>query len=131
MLETVVLGLDELEAIRLADLEGLYQEEAAERMGISRPTFGRLVGVARRKVADALFHGRALAVTGGTVHLGNTSWFSCTMCGQRWCLPPRAAPPVACSECGSEQVSGVPHLREHPGRRRGARGGGRGRRGRA
>jgi predicted DNA-binding protein (UPF0251 family) len=66
-LETVVLGLDELEAIRLADLEGLYQEEAAARMGISRPTFGRLVAQARHKVADALFNGKALMFSGGTV----------------------------------------------------------------
>ena len=54
--QTVELRLDELEAIRLADLEGLYHDAAAERMGISRPTFGRLVAGARRKVAEALLH---------------------------------------------------------------------------
>lgn len=67
LLETVALGLDELEAIRLADMDGLYHEEAAARMGISRPTFGRLVSEARHKVADALFHGKALVFAGGTV----------------------------------------------------------------
>lgn len=59
-LEELVLRPDELESLRLADLEGLYQEEAAERMGISRPTFARLVETARRKVADALVNGRAI-----------------------------------------------------------------------
>lgn len=59
-LEWVELAADESEAIRLADLEGLYQEEAAERMGISRPTFSRIVEQARRKVAMALIHGKAL-----------------------------------------------------------------------
>jgi predicted DNA-binding protein (UPF0251 family) len=57
-----VLALDELEALRLADLEGMYQEAAAERMGISRSTFARIVEQARRKVADALVHGRTLRV---------------------------------------------------------------------
>jgi len=59
-LEELVLRPDELESLRLADLEGLYQEDAAERMGISRPTFARLVETARRKVADALVNGRAI-----------------------------------------------------------------------
>ena len=47
----IVLTVDEFEALRLADYEGLYQKQAAERMGISRPTFGRIVEAARRKVA--------------------------------------------------------------------------------
>lgn len=59
-LEERVLRPDELESLRLADLEGLYQEQAAERMGISRPTFARLVEGARRKVVEALVHGRAI-----------------------------------------------------------------------
>jgi len=67
-LEEVILTLDELEAIRLADLEGLYQEEAAEKMGISRPTFGRILDSAHRKVAEALISGKALRIEGGVVH---------------------------------------------------------------
>lgn len=70
-LEEVTLTLDELEALRLADLLGLYQEEAAERMRVSRPTFGRIVESARRKVAEALVSGKALRVEGGPV-LGPT-----------------------------------------------------------
>ena len=66
-LTTVVLTLDEFEALRLADLEGLYQARAAERMGVSRPTFGRIVGSARRKVAQALVRGQALMIEGGPV----------------------------------------------------------------
>ena len=67
MLEEVVLGLDELEALRLADLNGLYQDQAAKQMKISRPTFSRIVEQARRKVADALIHGKALRLEGGAV----------------------------------------------------------------
>jgi len=65
----VVLTLDEFEAIRLADLEGLYQEQGAARMHVSRPTFGRILGTAHRKVAEALAHGRALKIEGGTVRV--------------------------------------------------------------
>ena len=65
--DLVVLTVDELEALRLADLGGLGQEEAARRMNISRPTFGRIVEQARRKVADALVHGKGIGIKGGVV----------------------------------------------------------------
>lgn len=135
-LQTVVLGLDELEAIRLADLEGLYQEEGAARMQISRPTFGRLLAQARAKVADALFHGKALVFEGGAVLLGTAAGFECGQCGQRWQLPAQSAPPGECVSCGSERISsvmppvaGAGNQRAGRGRRgRGARRGGSGRR---
>ena len=63
----VVLGMDELEALRLADLEGLYHQEAARRMGISRATFGRILASARRKLALALIEQQVLAVGEGPV----------------------------------------------------------------
>ena len=63
------MTLDEFEAIRLADLEGLYQEQAAETMSVSRPTFSRIVESAHRKIADVLVHGKALRIEGGPVHL--------------------------------------------------------------
>ena len=66
-LEEVALGLDELEALRLADYEGLYQEAAALRMGVSRQTFGRIVEAARRKTASALVEGKALRIGGGPI----------------------------------------------------------------
>jgi predicted DNA-binding protein (UPF0251 family)/predicted Fe-Mo cluster-binding NifX family protein len=64
-LEEVRLGYDEAEALRLADLEGLYQEAAARSMGVSRQTFGRIIEVARRKVSDAILNGKALRIDGG------------------------------------------------------------------
>ncbi len=66
-LEEVALHLDEFEAIRLADYEKLYQEEAAARMNISRQTFGRIIEAARGKIADALISGKALKIEGGPV----------------------------------------------------------------
>ncbi|MBD3335703.1 MAG: DUF134 domain-containing protein [Candidatus Eisenbacteria bacterium] len=68
-LDQIVMSLDEFEALRLADLDGLYQEEAAAEMGVSRPTFSRIIDSARRKLADALVHGKALRIEGGSVHL--------------------------------------------------------------
>ncbi|MCX5811749.1 MAG: DUF134 domain-containing protein [Proteobacteria bacterium] len=61
-LKEVLLNLDEFEAIRLADYEGLYHEKAAEQMNISRPTFGRILDNARNKVADIIINGKALQI---------------------------------------------------------------------
>lgn len=66
-LQWQTLALDELEAIRLADAEGLSQEEIAERMGVSRPTVSRILARARRTVAQALTRGDALQIEGGPV----------------------------------------------------------------
>lgn len=66
-LEETVLLLDEFEAIKLADYEGLYQEEAARRMNVSRQTFGRIIESARGKVATMLVEGKALRIVGGVV----------------------------------------------------------------
>lgn len=71
LLEEVVLTLDEFEAIKLADFEGLYQEQAAVKMDISRQTFGRIIDSAHRKIADVLIHGKALKIEGGEVRVQN------------------------------------------------------------
>lgn len=69
VLQHITLTVDELEAVRLADLEGLYQEQAAERMNISRQTFGRIIESAHKKIGDALVNGKALSIEGGPVEL--------------------------------------------------------------
>lgn len=61
-LEKIELFEDEMEAVRLADFEGLYQQECADKMGISRTTFSRLIESARKKIADALLHTKALKI---------------------------------------------------------------------
>lgn len=66
-LEEVSLGLDELEAMRLADLENLSHEEVGAQMNVSRATAGRILAAARRKTAAALVHGWAIRVEGGVV----------------------------------------------------------------
>ncbi|MCK5595083.1 DUF134 domain-containing protein [bacterium] len=61
----VHLSLDEFEAVRLADLEELKQEEAAKMMNISRPTFSRIISSAHRKIGDALVNIKAIKIEGG------------------------------------------------------------------
>lgn len=66
-LDRIVLAFDEVEAIRLADVEGLYQQAAARRMDVSRQTYGRILESARRKIADALLGGKQLRIGGGKI----------------------------------------------------------------
>ncbi len=98
-LPQVWLSLEELEALRLADVEGLYQAEAAERMGVSRSTFQRTLADARRKVARALVEGAALVI--GQVESPTQRW-RCPHCGYAWAVlhgSGEAAAP-ACPRCG-------------------------------
>ena len=76
-LEETVMGHDEMEAMRLKDLEGLDQEEAARSMDVSQPTFHRLIQAAHRKVADALVNGKSLRIEGGNIHFTEQSLPPC------------------------------------------------------
>ena len=71
-LQHINLTFDELEAIRLADLEEMYQEKAAQEMNISRQTFGRIIESAHKKIADALVNGKALSIDGGNIEFDNS-----------------------------------------------------------
>lgn len=64
-LSEVCLSLDEVESIRLKDLEGMDQKQCAGHMNISRSTFQRILTSARKKIADALLNGKAVRITGG------------------------------------------------------------------
>ncbi len=83
-LEELALTFDELEAMRLADLEGLYQKNAAARMQISRQTFGNIVKTARRIVADALVNGKAIRIEGGVCSVAKKEGFICDDCSHTW-----------------------------------------------
>lgn len=120
-LEEVGLSVDELEALRLADLEGLYQDDAAARMGVSRPTFARIVEAARRKAAEALVHGRALRIGGGPVAFVGLRQFRCATCRHEWSLPFGTGRPEGCPSCESEafgRMDGGPRGGKSPGQRR-------------
>ena len=61
-LPKILLAADELEALRLADMQGMGQQQAADEMGVSRQTLGNILGSARGKVASALVQGHALEI---------------------------------------------------------------------
>ncbi len=98
-LPQVWLSYEELEALRLADVEGLYQAEAAARMGISRSTFQRTLSEARHKVARALVEGAALVV--GQAETPVQRW-RCGSCGYAWAVLHGSGEAVApiCPRCG-------------------------------
>jgi uncharacterized protein len=104
-LEEILLSLDEFEAIRLADREGLYQEQAAERMGVSRATFGRILEAAHGKVARVLTDGCALRIEGGPVHPVRGSRRRCLSCAHEWSVRATRSGAHACPECGSAEIS--------------------------
>jgi len=122
-LEVKVLTLDEVEAVRLADLEGLYQEQAAQRMGVSRQTFGNIVEQARRKIADCIVNGKALRIETGAADAQGSIRFE--RCGHEWRVPPGSPPPRECPPCGDESDGVIhPDVFGPPWRnRRGHRGG--------
>lgn len=108
------LKLEELEAIRLKDLEGLEQGECAERMEISRPTFQRILLSAREKIADSLVHGKAIRIEGGDFTRQICPMF-CSECGKEWKesyenLEQEKAHSKECPDCGSMVVYCKDHL---------------------
>jgi len=82
-LEVVALTVDEFEALRLADLNGLYQEDAAKEMEVSRQTFGNILNLAHSKVADALVNAKAIRIEGGYFEMARHR-FRCRWDGHEW-----------------------------------------------
>ena len=115
MLEEVVLNVDEFEAIRLADLESLYQEKAAEKMNVSRQTFGRIVDSAHKKVAEALVKGKALKIEGGDFETASMRKFRCDDCEHSWKLPYGTGRPGNCPSCKSDNIHRAKEERAHGG----------------
>ena len=121
-LESVGLNVDEFEAIRLKDLEGLEQTAAADSMRISQPTFHRVIEAARKKVADALVNGKAIRIEGGEYMSDANRKFKCLDCGHEWGEPHRKGKPGSCPKCGSKNIQRPPQDRGYARLGRGRRG---------
>ena len=107
-LEEVRLSVEEAEAIRLKDLEGLEQEECAQRMNISRPTFHRVLVAARGKLADALLNGKAIRIEGGNFEMAMRRFYCIN--GHQWEVPFKAMitkPPRLCPTCDTPNIMPV------------------------
>jgi predicted DNA-binding protein (UPF0251 family) len=99
MLVSIELSVDELEALRLADLGNMYQDVAAEEIGVSRQTFGNIIKSARKKVADAIINGKALKIVSHGLSYSD-SIRSCRNCGVIW--RKAVEKQVACPSCESK-----------------------------
>jgi len=105
VLQEVTLTVDEAEAIRLKDLEGLEQEKCAESMRVSRTTFARILDSARQKVADSLLNGKAIRIEGGNFEMAMRR-FRCLE-GHEWDVPfeiMTTVPPQACPKCKTPNI---------------------------
>lgn len=103
-----ILKLEELEAVRLKDLEGLDQEECAAKMEVSRPTFQRILIAAREKIADSLVNGKTLQIEGGNF-TRNICPVRCANCGKEWSESLEHIEMIrrgeySCPSCGSDKV---------------------------
>ena len=103
-----ILKLEELEAIRLKDLERLEQAECAEKMEISRPTLQHILLSAREKVADSLINGKVIRIEGGNF-TRNICPVLCEDCGKEWKESIENLETVQngnyiCPKCGSEHI---------------------------
>jgi uncharacterized protein len=107
-LEEICLSVEELEAIRIKDLEDLEQEQCAEKMNISRPTFVRIIDSARKKVAEALIKGKAIRIEGGNFEMV-VRRFRCQN-NHEWDIPYENIinnPPQSCPTCGIGDIVAV------------------------
>lgn len=101
--ESILVFFEELEALRLCDYDGLTQQQAAEKMGISRPTFTRIYSKALRKIATAIVEGRPFEFVGGAGYF-DSDWHHCSHCGCYFSNPFKPQTPTACPVCGSHQI---------------------------
>jgi predicted DNA-binding protein (UPF0251 family) len=102
----VRLSLEEAEALRLKDLEGLEQEQGAEKMNISRPTFQRVLASARKKMADALLNGKAVRIEGGNFEMAYRR-FRCQK-GHEWEVETSTSvTPALCPTCSTPDIQPV------------------------
>lgn len=99
-LHEILISVDEFEAMRLADFEGLNQREACEVMQISQPTFNRSLASARKKIAEAIVEGHVLRIEGGNYFLTDGSGgLECVKCGYR--INMKIDEKDSCPKCGS------------------------------
>lgn len=103
-LKKVILTIDELEAIRLRDIQDLEQKDCAESMGISRATFIRILNSARVKIANALIKGMAIRIEGGNYKFSGV--LRCQRCGRVWNenYTAEEGKILECPECSSQDL---------------------------
>ncbi len=97
-LEPIEILIDEFEAIRLRDYHNIQQKRSAEIMGVSQPTFHRILTSARKKIANALINGNSLLIVGD----GRVTKYECNECGFEWQHPYKKYD--ECPDCESSNI---------------------------
>jgi len=124
VMDEVLVSIEEAEAVRLKDLKAMGQEECAENMNVSRPTFQRILISARQKIADALLNGKAIRIGGGNFEMAFRR-YRCAN-GHEWNVPlevPAYRSPRYCPTCNSTSIASfqpwelvsAPHRRRRGG----------------
>ncbi|MFV0396891.1 MAG: DUF134 domain-containing protein [Bacteroidales bacterium] len=108
MVEEIELKYDEYEVIRLLDYEGMLQEEAAEKMNVSRPTLTRIYESARKTIAKAFVEGKMIVIDGGNVDFGRT-WYRCRKCNRLVDGMENHIPCNNCTSFGSDELQKINH----------------------
>ncbi len=110
-LEEVILKVEELEALRLKELEDLEQSECAERMEVSRQTFQRILNMAHKKMTEALVNGKAIRIEGGN-YTRNICILTCRNCKYSWQESYEAYIKktqnhidISCPQCGGQEIT--------------------------
>ncbi len=80
-IEPVVLKFEEYESIKLVNYDGLHQDQAAEHMNVSRPTFTRIYNKALKQIAKSFVEGKAIEIEGGN-YLLEKEWYRCKKCNK-------------------------------------------------
>ncbi|MEA5080038.1 MAG: DUF134 domain-containing protein [Dysgonamonadaceae bacterium] len=106
MIDKVVLHYDEYESIRLLDYKGLLQEEAAEKMNVSRPTLTRIYTNARKTIAQAFVEGKMIVIEGGNVDFGR-EWYRCLKCFKLIDGIENHTPCKNCTSYGNEELAPI------------------------
>jgi predicted DNA-binding protein (UPF0251 family) len=115
--EPITLQLEELEALKLKDIQNKDQSECAASMGLTRQTFQRVLSSARFKVSTALIEGKTILIEGGNYMIKNRI-FECLSCGNTWEVEPCTAGgkhgyEISCPKCGSNQKAKLENGQRH------------------
>lgn len=101
---TIKITIDEFEAIRLRDYHDIQQKRSAEIMGISQPTFHRILTSARKKISKALIEGNMIIIVGED-YITDKKRYKCNICGFEWLSPEKKYD--ICPDCKSKDINRV------------------------
>lgn len=104
--EHIILQYDEYESIKLVNYDNISQEEAADRMNISRPTLTRIYNSALVKIAQAFVEGKSIIIEGGNIEFEN-DWYKCRKCYK---VVEGDSAKIKCTNCNYQEPENIINL---------------------